>query len=165
MMEFNDIVKTFGSKAVNMIEAKPVNIDYLLGRKWELPQINKPVIKYPTSSSLYENQDGSASITFGNYKTINVEVESNNEIETINVIQEDILLNIETVENLYKNSELVNIILEEFSNPTLLNEQVDQKNFVDIISHTVSQKDLKGKLKQNLLVLCNQYMNKELYWI
>ena len=61
MMEFDDIVKTFGSKAINMIEAKPVNIDYLLGREGELPQINKSVIKYPTSSSLYENQDGSAS--------------------------------------------------------------------------------------------------------
>ena len=57
MMEFDDIVKNFGSKTVNMIEAKPVNIDYLLGREWELPQINKPIIKYPTSSSLYENQD------------------------------------------------------------------------------------------------------------
>ena len=45
-----------------MMEAKPVNINYLLGREWKLPQINKPVIKYPTSSSLYENQDGSASI-------------------------------------------------------------------------------------------------------
>ena len=33
MMEFDDIVKTFGSKAVNMIEVKPVNIDYLLGRE------------------------------------------------------------------------------------------------------------------------------------
>ena len=65
MMEFDDIVKNFGSKVVNMMEAKPINIDYLLGREWELPQINKPVIKYPTSSSLYENQDGSASITFG----------------------------------------------------------------------------------------------------
>ena len=36
-MEFDDIVKTFGSKVVNMIEAKPVNIDYFLGREWELP--------------------------------------------------------------------------------------------------------------------------------
>ena len=89
------------------------NIDYLLGQEWELPQINKPVIKYPTSSSLYQNQDGSASITFGNYKTVNVEVESDSEIETVNVIQEDILL------------ELVNIMLEEFSNPTLLDQQVD----------------------------------------
>ena len=52
MMEFDDIVKTFGSKTVNMIEAKLVNIDYLLGREWELPQINKPIIKCPTSSSL-----------------------------------------------------------------------------------------------------------------
>ena len=58
MMEFDDIVKTFGSKAINMIQAKPVKIDYLLGQEWELPQINKPVIKYPTSSSLYENKDG-----------------------------------------------------------------------------------------------------------
>ena len=39
-----------------------------------------------------------------NYKTVNVEVESNSDIETVNVRQEMILLNIETVENLYKNS-------------------------------------------------------------
>ena len=31
MMKFDDIVKTFGTKVVNMIEAKPINIDYLLG--------------------------------------------------------------------------------------------------------------------------------------
>ena len=86
-----------------MIEATPVNMDYLLGREWELPQINKPVIKYSTSSSLYENQDGNASITFGNYKTVNVEVESNSEIETVNVIHEEILLNIETIEIMCKN--------------------------------------------------------------
>ena len=104
IMEFDDIVKTFGSKTINMIEVEPVKINYLLGRDWELPQINKPVIKYLTSSSLYENQDGSVSITFGNYKTVNVEVESNSEIEFVNVMQEDILLNIKIVENLYKNS-------------------------------------------------------------
>ena len=125
MMQFDDIAKTFRSKVVNMMETELVNIDYLLRREWELPQINKPVIKYPTFSSLYENQDGSASITFGNYKTINVEIESDSEIESINFIQEDILLNIETLENLYKNSELVNIMLEEFSNPTLLEKQVN----------------------------------------
>ena len=34
VMEFDDIVKTFGSKAVNMIKAKPININYLLGREW-----------------------------------------------------------------------------------------------------------------------------------
>ena len=86
MMEFDDIVKTFGSKVVNMIKVKPVNIDYLLRREWTLPQINKPVIKYPTSSSLYENQDGSASITFRNYKIVDVEVESVSEMESVNVI-------------------------------------------------------------------------------
>ena len=124
MMKFDDIVKTFGSKVIKMIEAKLVNIDYLLRRECELPQINKPIIKYSTSSSLYDNQDENASITFGNYKTVNVEVEveSNSEIEYVNVIQEDILLNIETVENLYKNSKLVNIMFEEFGNPMILEE-------------------------------------------
>ena len=33
MMEFYDIVKTFGNKAVKMIEAKPVEINYLLERE------------------------------------------------------------------------------------------------------------------------------------
>ena len=124
MMKFDDIVKTFGSKAIKMIEAKLVNINYLLRRECELPQINKPIIKYSTSSSLYDNQDENASITFGNYKTVNVEVEveSNSEIEYVNVIQEDILLNIEIVENLYKNSKLVDIMFEEFGNPTILEE-------------------------------------------
>ena len=66
MMEFYDIVKTFSNKVVNMIEAKPVEINYLLGREWELPQINKLETKYLTSSCIYENNDGNTSITFGN---------------------------------------------------------------------------------------------------
>ena len=44
-------------------------------------------------------------ITFGNYKT--VEVESDSEIENVNVIQEDILLNIETVDYQYKSSHII----------------------------------------------------------
>ena len=74
MMEFDDIVKTFGSKTLSMIESKPLEINYLLGREWELPEINKSKTKYPTSSSIYQNKDGSASITVGNYKTINIYV-------------------------------------------------------------------------------------------
>ena len=135
-----------------MIEVKPVNIDYLLGREWKLPQINKPIIKYPTSSSLYENQDGSVSITFGNYKTVNVEVESDIEIKIVNVIQEEILLNIETVKNLYKNSELVNIMLKEFSNSMLLEEHVDQENFVDIMCKNYTDEQIIEQLyKTNLI--------------
>ena len=53
-----------------------------------------------------------------------------------------ILLNIETVENLYKNLELVNIMLEEFSNPTLLDEQVDQENFVNIMCKNYTNKQM-----------------------
>ena len=37
LMEFDNIVKTFRSKVVNMVEAKPVKVDYLLGQEWELP--------------------------------------------------------------------------------------------------------------------------------
>ena len=85
MMEFDDIVKTFGSKTINMIEAKPLEINYLLEREWELPQINKLETKYPTSSSIYQNKDGSASLTFGNYKTINIEPESDSETESEHV--------------------------------------------------------------------------------
>ena len=53
-----------------------------------------------------------------------MEVQSDTEIESINVItiQEDNLLNIETVENLYRSSNLVNIMWEEFNNPMLLIE-------------------------------------------
>ena len=32
-----------------------------------------------------------------------------------------------------------------------------------MVSRTVTQKDLNGKLKHNLLVLYNQYMNMEQY--
>ena len=39
------------------------------------------------------------------------------------------MLNIKIIKNLYRNYELVNIMLEEFSNPTLLVEQVNQDNF------------------------------------
>ena len=95
-------------KTVNMIEAKPLEINYLLGREWELPQINKPETKYPTSSSIYQNKDRSSSITFGNYKTINIEPESDSETESehvnvVNIEEPEIVLNIETVENLYRN--------------------------------------------------------------
>ena len=70
----------------------------------------------------------------------------------MNVIQEDILLNIEIVENLYKNSELVNIMLEEFSNPTLLDEQVDQENFVDIMCKNYTDEQIIEQLyKKNLI--------------
>ena len=33
MMEFDDVVKTIRSRTLNMIEAKPVKEDYLLGRE------------------------------------------------------------------------------------------------------------------------------------
>ena len=55
MMEF-DVVKTFKSRVVDMIEAKPMKVDYLLGWEWKLHQINEPVIRYLTSSNLYENK-------------------------------------------------------------------------------------------------------------
>ena len=50
--EFDDVVRIFGSRVVNMIKAKPIKVYYLLGREWELPKINKLIIKYSTFSSL-----------------------------------------------------------------------------------------------------------------
>ena len=157
MMEFDDIVKTFGSKTVNMIEAKPLEINYLLGREWELPQINKPETKYPTSSSIYHNKDGSASITFGNYKTINVEPESDSETESehVNVVsieEPEIVLNIETVENLYRNSELIDRMLEEFEDPKLLDEPIDKENFIDIMCNNYLDDQIISKLYHSNLV-------------
>ena len=98
MMEFDNIVKTFGSRVVNMIEAKPVEINYLLGREWEPPHVNKPETKFPTSSSIYETKDGSSSISFGNYKTINIEPESDSETESVPVN----VVNIEEKRNFVK---------------------------------------------------------------
>ena len=144
MMEFDDIVKTFDSKTVNMIEAKPL-------------EINKPETKYPTSSSIYQNKDGSASITFGNYKTINIEPESDSEtgsihINVVNIEEQEILLNIETVENLYRNSELIDRMLEEFENPKLLDEPIDQENFIDIMCNNYLDDQIISKLYQTNLV-------------
>ena len=157
MMEFDNIVKTFGSKTVNMIEAKPLEINYLLGREWELPQINKPETKYPTSSSIYHNKDESASITFGNYRTINIEPESDSETESehvnvVNIEEPEIVLNIETVENLYRNSELIDRMLEEFENPKLLDEPIDKENFIDIMCNNYLDDQIITKLYNTNLV-------------
>ena len=70
----------------------------------------------------------------------------------VNVIQEDILINIEIMENLYKNSKLVNIMLKEFSNPTILEEHVDQENFVDIMCKNYTDEQIIKQLyKTNLI--------------
>ena len=62
------------------------------------------------------------------------------------------MLNIETVENLYKNLELVNIMLKEFSNPTLLEEHVVQENFVDIMCRNYTDEQIIEQLyKTNLI--------------
>ena len=62
------------------------------------------------------------------------------------------MLSIETVENLYKNSDLVNIMIEEFSNPTLLEEHVDQENFVDILCKNYTNEQIIEQLfKTNLI--------------
>ena len=96
------------------------------------------------------------------------------------MLYKKILLNIETIENLYKNSELVNIMLEEFNNLMLLEEQVDQENFVDIMCknytneqiieqlyktnlikklidiETINQFTIQPKVKENLEIVSNE---------
>ena len=87
-------------------------------------------------------------------------------MESVNVIQEDILINIEIIENLYKNSKLVNIMLKEFSNPTLLEEHVVQENFVDIMCRNYTDEQIIGQLyKTNLIKKTYRYKNhKSIYY-
>ena len=62
------------------------------------------------------------------------------------------MLNIETVENLYRNSELIDIMLEEFENPKLLNEPIDQENFIDIMCNNYLDDQIIAKLHKTKLV-------------
>ena len=65
------------------------------------------------------------------------------------------LLSIETVENVYKNSELINVMLEEFENPKLLDEPIDQENFIDIMCKNYSNQQIITKLHKTNLVKKN----------
>ena len=62
------------------------------------------------------------------------------------------MLNIETVENLYRNSELIDRMLEEFENPKLLDEPIDQENFIDIMCNNYLDDQIILKLYQTSLV-------------
>ena len=82
------------------------------------------------------------------------------------MLYKKILLNIETIENLYKNSELVNIMLEEFNNLMLLEEQVDQENFVDIMcKNYTNEQTIEQLYKTNLIKKTYRYKNhKSIYY-
>ena len=62
------------------------------------------------------------------------------------------MLNIEIIENLYRNSELINVILEAFENPKLLDEPIDKKNFIDIMCKNYSDDQIITKLHKTNLV-------------
>ena len=104
-MEIVEVIKPKENETISKIEFFEVeNLDEnsLNNEKEKHESINKPETKYPTSSSIYQNKDGSASINFGNYKTINIESEFDNETESehvnvVNIEEPEIVLNIETV--------------------------------------------------------------------
>ena len=56
------------------------------------------------------------------------------------------MLNIETVENLYRNLELIDRMLEEFENPKLLDEPKDKENFIDIMCNNYLDDQIVTKL-------------------
>ena len=62
------------------------------------------------------------------------------------------MLNIETVENLYRNSELIDRMLEEFENPKFLDEPIDKENFIDIMCNNYLDDQIISKLYQSNLV-------------
>ena len=69
------------------------------------------------------------------------------------------MLNIETVENLYRNSKLIYRMLEEFENPKLLDEPIDQKNFIDITCNNYLDDQIITKLHKTNLV--SQFLDTE----
>ena len=62
------------------------------------------------------------------------------------------MLNIETVENLYRNSELIDRMLEEFENPKLLDEPIDKENFIGLMCNNYLDDQIISKLYQTNLV-------------
>ena len=62
------------------------------------------------------------------------------------------MLNIESVENLYRNLEVINVMSEEFENPKLLNESIDQENFIDIMCENYTDEQIIKKLHKTNLV-------------
>ena len=62
------------------------------------------------------------------------------------------MLNIESVENLYRNLEVINVMSEEFENPKLLDEPIDQENFIDIMCENYTDEQIIKKLHKTNLV-------------
>ena len=62
------------------------------------------------------------------------------------------MLNIENVENLYRNSELIDRMLEEFENSKLLDEPIDKENFIDIMCNNYLDDQIITKLYNTNLV-------------
>ena len=76
-------------------------------------------------------------------------------VNVVNIEENEILLSIETVENLYRNSELINVMLEEFENPKLQDEPIDQENFIEIMRKNYSDDQIITKLHKTNLVKKN----------
>ena len=92
-IEFNNLVQTFGSKHVNMIEAKPVDNSFLEGTEWTLPNLQTARNKQPERAQIYENSLGQATVRFSNYKQINNLDDLESEAE-INMVFDDLEINI-----------------------------------------------------------------------
>lgn len=69
-VEFQNLVQTFGSKHVNMIEAKPVDNSFLEGTQWLLPNLQGSKNRQPDKAQIFENHLGEASVRFTNYRQI-----------------------------------------------------------------------------------------------
>ena len=73
-------------------------------------------------------------------------------VNVVNIEEPEIELNIETVENLYRNLELIDRMLEKFENPKLLDEPIDKENFIDIMCNNYLDYQIISKLYQTNLV-------------
>ena len=80
-LEFQNLVQTFGSKQVNMIEAKPVDNSFLEGTQWTLPNLQVAQNRQPDKVQIYETSTGQATIRFSNYKQLEKIEEDESAIE------------------------------------------------------------------------------------
>lgn len=69
-LEFQNLVQTFGSKHVNMMEAKPVDNSFLEGNQQILPNLQVAKYRQPDRVQIYEISTGKATIRFSNYRQL-----------------------------------------------------------------------------------------------
>ncbi|CAL8993865.1 unnamed protein product [Prunus brigantina] len=138
-VEFQNLVQTFGSKHVNMIEAKPVDNSFLEGTEWILPNLQVAKNKQLDKAQIFENRIGEAVVRFTNYKQINdiEDLESESE-EEIHMAFDNLEINM--IEHNFDN--IVDKLIDDIDN---LDEEeyIEKYKTYDLGLHRLSDNEMK----------------------